>query len=208
MKATTVVPFPPGAPELKVRRRSESDTSTGPVDPANIAASAAALAAERRRLEEDAEALRIREANLREYESRLRAIQGEMDSACIGVTRSAAPFPGRSANPFPQDPNLDAAWQKVHRARELTEAEQAHLRDDRIAMHAFEVELKQREAAVTLREARAAEQEKNILAATRPQRTQAPGPQTVSTFTRLTRTPFRMAESMLRGKGKDANAEE
>ena len=207
MKITTVVPFPARAAELQVHRRVEALAE--PVDAAELATNAAALEAERRRLEEDADALQLREANLREYEAHLRALQSEMDSA-RGVQAQAqtnAPFPTRSVAPFAHDDaSLEAAWQKLHRAREISEAEQAHLRDDRLAMHALQAELKQREAAVAAREARVAAQEELATTAApvaRAKREPMAGQQTLSAFTRLTRAPFLIAES-LRGKnGKD-----
>lgn len=207
MKVTTVVPFPARAAELQVNRRVDSPASPQSLDPAELAANAAALEAERRRLEEDADALRLREANLREYEAHLRALQSEMDAARGGQPHTNAPFPTRSLPPFAHDDaSLEAAWQKLHRARELSEAEQAHLRDDRLAMHAFEVELKQREAAVAAREARVAQQEELQAAAEAPRTKREPmaGQQTISAFTRLTRAPFLIAES-LRGKNKEEN---
>jgi hypothetical protein len=206
MKITTVVPFPPAqtpADELKINRRTAS--ASVPTDPAaeatpEVAANAAAMEVERRRIEEDSEVLRLREANLREYEARLRVLQSEMD-ARGGSSRSATPFSGKSMAPFAHDDaGLEAAWQKLHRAREFTEAEQAHLRDDRLAMHAFEVELKQREAAVAAREARVtAQEEMQAAQAPRGKREPMAGQQTLSAFTRLTRAPFKIAES-LRGK--------
>jgi hypothetical protein len=205
MKITTVVPFPPTAPgeeELKVNRRDAAPAV--PLDSAELATNAAALEEERRRIQEDSEALSLREANLREYEARLRALQSEMD-ATRGAqpARSAAPFSTKSMAPFSHDDaGLEAAWQKLHRAREFMEAEQAHLRDDRLAMHAFEAELKEREAAVAVREAQVAAQEEIIAAATpRAKREPMAGQQTLSAFTRLTRAPFLIAES-LRGKSE------
>jgi hypothetical protein len=215
MKITTVDPFPVSTPNVNLAGGSEPPMS---LDPSQLAERAAALTAERRRLEEDSEALRLREANLREYEARLRAVQDEMDASQGGraqstapfASRSVAPFPTRSMTPFPNDAALEAAWQKLHRAREITAAEQAHLRDDRIAMHAFEAELKEREAAVAAREARIAEIERNCAGSTpssEPKREQTPTPpKTVSAFTRLTRAPFLMAENVLRGKKEDDQA--
>jgi hypothetical protein len=210
MKVTTVVPFPARAAELQVNRRVDSPAASQSFDPAELAANAAALEAERRRLEEDADALRQREANLREYEAHLRALQSEMDAKRGGQPQSGTPFPTRSLPPFAHDDaSLEAAWQKLHRARELSEAEQAHLRDDRLAMHAFEVELKQREAAVAAREARVAQQEELLAAAPRQPVKREPmaGQQTISAFTRLTRAPFLIAES-LRGKKDETKSEE
>jgi hypothetical protein len=205
MKITTVVPFPARAAELQVPRRVE--TASQPLDAAELAANAAALEAERRRLEEDADALRLREANLREYEAHLRTLQSEMDAARgTAQSQSTAPFPTRSLPPFAHDDaSLEAAWQKLHRARELSEAEQAHLRDDRLAMHAFEAELKQREATVAAREARVTAQEEVLAAAPRTKREPMAAQQTISAFTRLTRAPFLIAES-LRGKSSKEDA--
>jgi hypothetical protein len=232
MKITTVVPFPAQAAsddEVKINRRTAAPAPV--VDATELAANAAALELERRRLQEDSEALQLREANLREYEARLRALQGEMDATRSGPARSNAPFAnpnqnpnqnqnqnqsqGRSMAPFShEDAGLEAAWQKLHRAREFTEAEQAHLRDDRLAMRAIEGDLKQREAAVAVREARVAAQEELITAATprakqpreaKPKhREPMAGHQTLSAFTRLTRAPFLIAESLRNKIDKDS----
>lgn len=210
MKITTVVPFPAQAPsegEAKVSRRTVAPTG---LNAAELAANAAALELERRRIREDSEALQLREENLRQYEARLRAMQSEMDGGrgAQANRTTTAPFAARSTAPFShEDAGLEAAWQKLHRARELTEAEQAHLRDDRLAMRAIEADLKQREAALAAREARVAAQEELLAAAPAPRpkktatkaREPVAGEQTLSAFTRLTRAPFMIAES-LRGK--------
>ncbi|MEO7413355.1 MAG: hypothetical protein ABIZ81_08350 [Opitutaceae bacterium] len=212
MKITTVVPFSaqaPSADEVKAHCRTAAPATV--MDPAELVANAAALELERRRIKEDSEALQLREENLREYEARLRAMQSEMDTGRGGqAARSTAPFGGRSIAPFShEDAGLDAAWQKLHRARELTEAEQAHLRDDRLSMRAIEADLKQREAALEAREARVAAQVELLAAATPPlpkrseskAREPIAGQQTLSAFTRLTRAPFMIAES-LRGRSE------
>jgi hypothetical protein len=208
MKITTVVPFSSETPPDEVKINPRNAPPAPVTDPTELAANAAALELERRRIKEDSDALQLREENLREYEARLRALQGEMDAARGGQpARSAAPFPTRSMAPFArEDAGLEAAWQKLHRARELTEAEQAHLRDDRLAMRALEAELKQREAAVAAREARVAEQEQLLAVAmpkAKPREGKAREPiaaqQTLSAFSRLTRAPFMIADS-LRGK--------
>jgi hypothetical protein len=210
MKITTVVPFPAEAPseaDVNLSRRTAAPAPA--LAPTDLSTSAAALELERRRIKEDSEALQLREENLRQYEARLRAMQSEMDTGRGGQpTRSAAPFSGRSMAPFShEDSGLEAAWQKLHRAREITEAEQAHLRDDRLAMRALEAELKQREAAVAARESRVAAQEELLATAipktkSRAAKAREPiaGQQTLSAFTRLTRAPFMIADS-LRGKG-------
>jgi hypothetical protein len=198
MKITTVDPFSatPAAPADSAAHRDIPDSEI--TDPFELVAR---LATERKRIADDAEALELREANLKDYEARLRTLQKELDGNQRGGTsRSASPFLGRSGTPFSSDASLDAAWQKLHRARELCEAEQAHLRDDRIAMQAFELELKQRELAVAAREAQVAEQEA-ILAASAQVASETPPPiAEPSAFRRLTRMPFLVAESVLRGK--------
>jgi hypothetical protein len=223
MKIKTVVPFPVPASttEEEVQVNPRTAAPSPGLTEASLSASAVALELERRRIQEDSEALQVREENLREYEARLRALQKELDAIRGGTAggaqnaRSTPPFSTRSMAPFSHDDaGLEAAWQKLHRARELTEAEQAHLRDDRLAMRALEANLKEREAAVAEREARVAAQEQLIAAALpRPKQPRAAakkrepvaGEQTISAFTRLTRAPFLIAES-LRGKGdKDAD---
>src|SRR5688572_21343373 len=104
MKITTVVPFSTEAPpdNAKVNHRTAAPAPV--IDPTELAANAAALELERRRIKEDSEALQLREENLREYEARLRAMQTEMDSGRGGQpARSAAPFAGRSIAPFSHD---------------------------------------------------------------------------------------------------------
>ena len=210
MKLTTGIPFAGNSsPELSLPRREVAPVVSEPTDPAE---QLSLLAAERRRLEEDAQALQEREENLRQYEARLRTMQSEMDSRTGNAGRSGAPFPARSStNPFPNDAQLDAAWQKLHRARELCEAEQAHLRDDRIAMHAFDLELKQREEMLAAREARVAEQERLLATASPAPATEAAtsgDEESTSVFKRFTRAPFQLAESVLGKKEKSEKPEE
>src|ERR1043166_4058764 len=99
---SSIVTFPPPAPELKLPRASAEKW-------------AATLAEERRRLHEDQEALRERENNLREYEARLRAWQAGIDRVRPLVSASARPaapaetpaavtLPRISRTPFTEDP--------------------------------------------------------------------------------------------------------
>lgn len=187
------VTFPPPAPELKLPRASAEKW-------------AATLAEERRRLQEDQDALRERENNLREYEARLRAWQAEIDAgraATIPPRPAGGPVPAAtpttlvrsSRAPFADDPALQAAWEKLHRARELLEAEQNHLRDDRIMLREQETTLKKREQALAEREAKVAEREALVAAAT-----PAPKKDDESAMSRITRAPFEMARSVFGGK--------
>lgn len=163
---------------------------------------------------EDQEALRERESNLKEYESRLRNWQAQLDAGRHGVIPAAqglrASLPGLSYTPAASthvgdDAALQAAWEKLHRAREILEAEQTHLRDDRIAIREMEATVKRREEAVAQREAELAEREKLIIAATpppppEPEPAAAPTEEAVSTVSRLTRAPFDLARSVFGGK--------
>lgn len=190
------ITFPPPVPALKLVRPSAEKW-------------AATLAEERRRLQEDQEALREREANLRDYEARLRALQLEIETgreqtgklkpiapgAPVTSLRPATNIPFQrptSRAPFVDDSVLQTGWEKLHRARELLEAEQTHLRDDRIALREFEANLKRREEAVSLREARVAEQEAMIAAC-------VPAADN-SAVARITAAPFKIARAMMRGK--------
>jgi chromosome segregation ATPase len=97
----------------------------------------------------DMEALRAQEANLRAYESRL---------------REARPQPGPvAAGAAPGAEELQAAWEKFHRAQALLEAERRALTDERLsyrelsaAVRAREEDLKRRESWLAQREAAAA----------------------------------------------------
>lgn len=192
------VNFPNPAPELKLPRASGDKW-------------AATLAEERRRLQEDQDALRERESNLREYEERLRGWQAQLDAGRHGFIPAAqglrASLPGLSYTPAVEaapapanDAALQAAWEKLHRAREILEAEQSHLRDDRIVLREMEANVKRREEAVALREAQVAEREKLVLAAMPSIGSNPPIPiaddDTTSAVARLTRAPFDLARSV------------
>lgn len=187
------VTFPPAGPALKLARTATPTESW-----------ATTLAEERRRIQEDQDALREREANLREYEERLRSLQAEIEVVRGGTApstpRSSHPLPLRlpSRTPFSDDPALHAAWDKLLRAREILEAEQMHMRDDRISLRAHETAVKSREEAVTQREALATEREQLIAAATPAQRVAANG-NTRSAMNRITSAPFELARSMFGG---------
>ena len=193
--ATTIpmnstITFPTPTPALKLARPSSEKW-------------AATLAEERRRLQEDQDALREREANLREYEMRLRSLQAEIDAGRNGSANPSAPArPAPFARPPSQahsvdDPALQAAWEKLHRARALLEAEQTHLRDDRITLQDHDAALQRRETAVAAREARLAEREAMVAAALPPPVEAEPA---VSAMGRLTRAPFEMARAVFGGR--------
>lgn len=186
------ITFPPAAPALKLTRAPAEKW-------------AASLAEERRRLQEDHEALREREANLRDYEARLRALQLEIEAGRTGTTSAtrptAAPFLRPSSKaPFADDVALQAAWEKLHRAREILEAEQSHMRDERIVQQDREAIVKQREAAVAAREATVEEREELLVAAHDSSHEPVASEHTMSAMTRLTRGPFDMARAVFGGK--------
>lgn len=193
------VTFPAPAPELKLPRTSADKW-------------AATLAEERRRLLEDQEALRERESNLRDYEQRLRGWQAQLDAGRASAIPAAeglrTSLPGMSYTPAGPSTNVDTAlqagWEKLHRAREILEAEQTHLRDDRIAIREMESAVKRREEAVTLRETQLAEREALVNAAMPSQGTSAPAPaedhSMSAAMTRITRAPFDLAWSVFGGK--------
>lgn len=191
----SIITFPPPEPDLKLARPSAEKW-------------AATLAEERLRFQEDQEALREREENLREYEARLRLLQAEIEAG-RGPVQAPVAAPTRSTPslfqrpssraPFTDESALAAAWEKLHRARELLEAEQKNLRDERITIRELELMVKQRAEEVAEREARLAEREALITAATpAPAPVQEEVP--VSTVTRITRAPFDMARSVFGGK--------
>jgi septal ring factor EnvC (AmiA/AmiB activator) len=197
---STTITFPPAAPALKLASRHAAMPSAE-----NWAAT---LAEERRRLLEDQDALRERETNLREYESRLRSLQAEIEAgrgAPPAPAARATPPPFRrplSQSPFADDQALQTAWEKLNRARELFEADQAHLRDERIMLSDQQAEVKRREAAVAEREARLAESEQRIADSAAGALPGEPiaAEHTMSAVTRLTRGPFNMARSVFGSK--------
>ena len=196
-----VINFPTPEPELKLARPSTEKW-------------AATLAEERLRLQEDMDALREREDNLREYELRLRSLQADIELGRNSLpphgtispmtTRSTPSLFHRptSRTPFNinDDPGLQAAWEKLHRAREILEAEQKNLRDDRITMQEMEVMVKRREEAVTERETRLAEREALFNVASNGGSAAPVETHAGSAVSRITRMPFDMARSVFGGR--------
>jgi hypothetical protein len=131
----------------------------------------------------------------------LEAGRGSTPSHFATTSRSTPSVFQRNSSraPFGEDSNLAAAWEKLHRAREILEAEQRNLRDDRISIRELEVMVKHRAEEVAEREARLAEREALVTAATalvEPVREE----QAPSAVTRFTRAPFEMARSVFGGK--------
>ena len=187
-----VIAFPAGKPELKLANAADRAE----------AAATASQAAERHHLDQDREEMRDREANLRDYEARLRAWQTQIEN---GLQQSEAAHyiaPIAQARlpsipPFEGDAALKAGWEKLIRARELLEAEQAHVRDDRLNLKETAALLKRHESALIAREDSLAQREELLAAATAAQVVEANKP---STITRLTKAPFAIAKSVFGSK--------
>jgi Holliday junction resolvase-like predicted endonuclease len=89
--------------------------------------------------------------------------------------------------------SLQEAWDKLYKARSILEAEQNHLRDDRIALQGEIDLLAGREHAVATRELRIRQIE---LEAALALEDAEEAKQSQSAITRLTRAPFDMARSV------------
>jgi hypothetical protein len=178
-------------PSLQLPRRP-----TPPDAPAELSAGS------RWQLEIDLAGLRERESNLREYEARLRAWQEQLDAAGRGTaapTRSGAPL-GLSSSPFavPNDFELRGAWEKLHRARALLEAEQKQLRDDRIVMRDTVAQLDRREAELTAREVAVTQREHQVAAAETAMTAAAVEEKQPSAVRRLAQAPLQAARAVFK----------
>ena len=89
--------------------------------------------------------------------------------------------------------SLQEAWDKLYKARSILEAEQNHLRDDRIALQGEIDALNAREQNVAARELRIqqVELQAELARADEEERKASESP-----FSKLTRAPFRMARSV------------
>ena len=89
--------------------------------------------------------------------------------------------------------SLQEAWDKLYKARSILEAEQNHLRDDRIVLQGEIDALNAREQNVAARELRIqqVELQAELARADEEERKASESP-----FSKLTRAPFRMARSV------------
>lgn len=159
---------------------------------------AAKIARERRRWHDDLDLLREQEKNLRDYESRLRKMQAQLEAdRVLWFSTTARPDP---KSPF-DDGALREAWQKLQRASELLETERAHVRDDRLCSQEREVALKARAEQLTQREQKITELEVRLAARMVPL---VPEPSTPSTspIRSLARAPLEMAKTVFGGSKK------
>jgi hypothetical protein len=109
-------------------------------------------------------------------------------------TGSSSPFGSSdSASPYGQAA-LQAAWDKLYRARSILEAEQAHLRDDRIAIQGELEALEMRERAVAAREMRIRQLELQAALELQEQ-DEREERESQSTFSKLTRSPWSVFKS-------------
>jgi len=91
---------------------------------------------------------------------------------------------------------LEAAWDKLYRARTLLEAEQVHLRDDRIALQGVLEDIIRREEAVSAREQRV-EQIELAQALDKEEAAEAAEErESRSAIAKLTQAPFDIARSV------------
>jgi len=165
-----------------------------------------ALAEERARLDADMQVLRETEANLKAYEKRLRTMQAEID-ATIRQRRveTAAPAPVRTKNataaPFGGSSDaLRTEWDKLIRARELLELEQAHLRGDRIALRDETAVVRRRAQSMVEREARMADREETLLAGQPPERIETVAPESVESapmLAKIAKAPLAMTRALM-----------
>ncbi len=171
--------------ELRLKRRERSLLSA--------VAETSAVSGERLRLDAEWQGLHEREENLRAYEVQLRAMQADIDAR-------REPESSTSVSPFPADElSLQSAWDKLIRARELLEAEQTHLRDDRLSMKAELANMHRRQANLATREALVSAREERAAAPEPAVAEPIAGQHTMSVMTRLTRSPYALARSVLRG---------
>jgi hypothetical protein len=186
---TSTTPFPAPAPALKLARRSVPLPEPDPV-------SSSVNLNERMQLDADLAELREREANLREYEARLRAWQDQLDADVL--LPRAAPLRTLSNSNASTNVELQAAWEKFHRAHALLEAEQRQMRIDRVVTDENASALQRREAELAAREAKVAEWEQQmaIAAAATQAQAEAADPKKNSTMQRLTQAPFMAAKAV------------
>jgi hypothetical protein len=176
--------------DLKIRRRSGLAAAIAePIDQVNRGLDGY------HRMAEDLADLRTREEHLRAYEQRLRALQEEVEAGRTAAVRPPAPtFSSPSSrHPF-DDGSLQSAWDKLYRARALLEAEQSHLRDDRLSLADEQKRLSEREERLAAREALLATAQAVAAAASVP--SVAVMTETESAISRLTKAPFSLAKSV------------
>jgi len=95
---------------------------------------------------------------------------------------------------------LQGAWDKLYRARSILEAEQAHIRDDRIALQGEIDALGAREQAVAARELRIRQIELQSALLKEEEQEEREERDCESAIKRITRAPFEIARSVFSSK--------
>ncbi|HEY5079469.1 MAG TPA: hypothetical protein VII43_06460 [Opitutaceae bacterium] len=111
-------------------------------------------------------------------------------------SENAGAYEASGSNPYGQA-GLQSAWDKLYRARSILEAEQAHVRDDRIVLQAEVDALEAREHAVASRELRIRQIELQMALLREEEQDERDNE---STITKLTRGPFEIARSVFGSK--------
>lgn len=158
-------------------------------------ASIEAATAARWKIADELDEIRRREANLHDYEARLRALQAEIDRQPAAMTPASGTFfRPPTDSPITNDPALAAAWNRFYRVRELLDVEQKQLREDRLAHREAELALKQRAARLDEREATLVAREQRVEAELRRFESRKVG----AVVRRLTQAPFFAAKTMFK----------
>jgi hypothetical protein len=127
-------------------------------------------------------------------------LQGRPDLAIKRRAAISRPMESDSSAPFGDEETgrnsqsaLQIAWDKLYKARAILEAEQAHLRDDRIALQGEFDLIQQREANVAARELRIQQMEYQMQLSIADAQAEKDHE---SALSKLTRAPFDMARSV------------
>jgi hypothetical protein len=114
-----------------------------------------------------------------------------IESADAMESESSSPFESNAAQHG--QAALQAAWDKLYRARSILEAEQAQVRDDRIALQGEYDAIVAREQAVAAREMRIQQVEMQVALDLEEKKDEE---ESRSALNKLTRAPFDIARSM------------
>ena len=142
----------------------------------------------RAQISNDIEAMREKETSLREYEQRLRLL---VDHAQTQPAQPATQYIVASAPPVV--PNMDAEWEKYHRAHSLLEAARRGLCDDRLALKDREEKMLQREEELMRRESWVKGREQELELQAQAKAAEEAQPKKVS----FTSAPFLAARNLL-----------
>jgi hypothetical protein len=145
----------------------------------------------RAQISTDIEAMHLQESTLREYEQRLRLL---VDHAAVQQTQPAQPAAQYFVASAPPVQNLDAEWEKYHRAHSLLEAARRGLCDDRLALKDREEKLLQREEDLMRRETWVKTREQELETQAQARALEEAQPKAKVSFTTA---PFQAARNLL-----------